>query len=728
MNKLEILAPAGDWKSLECAIYNGADAVYLGLSNFNARIKADNFDEDNIARAVEFAHLFGVKVYVTINTLVKDNEVECFLSMVERAVEARVDACIIQDLGMAMLLKRKFPNIVLHASTQMGIHNLKGARILEKLGFCRVVLSRETKLKDIVDIKQNTNLEIEYFVQGALCVAFSGNCYLSAIKNGNSGNRGKCLQLCRLPYTLYRNNKKLGQGYFLSPKDLCLMKNLVKLIEVGVTSFKIEGRLKRPSYVVQTVRSYRKALDSILDNSSLDIPKEEAKIKEIFSRGEFNENAYLYDNFNIINKDINNHEGKLIGKVIKVEKFKDLQKITLNLSEKIAFGDAIRLINDDKIISIGVGNVNVMQNGKYEIFSTQKPESNARVYLLKSEEKEARLTEYVKKLPVDFYFFGKVGKLPKLEAKYKDISVEVEGEEILTTAKTKPCTFEDIYKQISKLNDTHFVINTLEVDIDEVFAPVSILNDLRRRVIGKLQNEIINEYNNGLKEVVINEIDIDLPKLKLERKNYVMIDENTIFTSYSDHDVIICPREYTRENIDKLVSKVIKQGYDYNSIYLDLPIVSTREELEIIEEIVKDAKFGLVINNYSGLSFVKTHRVIAGLGMNVYNSFTAKAFLDMGVTNFVRSIECDNFGNFAGITYANGYPNLMTLTHCPIRECIGGNCGECRYTDTVTIEDEKKNIYKYRRIKIKHCYFGLISLEKIERNVKSSKIIDLRGE
>lgn len=269
MEKLEILAPSGDWDSFSTAINNGADAVYLGLGEFNARAKSTYFTTQNIRETVEYAHLFGVKVYVTINTLVKDEEMQNFLNLVRVCVDAKVDAFIVQDYGCAYILKQNFKNIVLHASTQMGIHNVAGAKIAKKMGFSRVVLSREVKLQDIIAIKEQTGLEIEYFVQGALCVAFSGNCYFSALNHNQSGNRGKCLQLCRLPYSAYIDDKPVGNGYLLSARDLCLLPNLKELIDAGVQSFKIEGRLRRAGYVGQAVNTYRKAVDAILNKTSI---------------------------------------------------------------------------------------------------------------------------------------------------------------------------------------------------------------------------------------------------------------------------------------------------------------------------------------------------------------------------------------------------------------------------------------------------------------------------
>lgn len=197
---LELLAPAGDMESFDVAVASGADAVYLGLDNFNARMKAQNFDCDNIAQVVSRAHFYGVKVYVTINTILQNCEFKELIELVKASIDAKVDAFLVQDLGVCKVLKETFDGICLHASTQLGVHNLYGAKVAEKAGFSRVVLSREAKLEDIIEIKNNTNLEIEYFVQGALCIAFSGNCYLSSKEQGASGNRGLCKQMCRLPY------------------------------------------------------------------------------------------------------------------------------------------------------------------------------------------------------------------------------------------------------------------------------------------------------------------------------------------------------------------------------------------------------------------------------------------------------------------------------------------------------------------------------------------------
>jgi len=256
--QIELLAPAGSFDMLKTAISSGANAVYCGLNKFSARAKAANFDLTQIKNAIEYAHLFNVKVYVAMNTLLYQNELSTALSLARQLHEFKVDALIIQDLGFAVTLKKELPNLILHASTQMGIHNLEGAIVAKKLGIKRVILSRETTLKDIQTIKVNCDIELEFFCHGALCIGFSGNCYLCSILMKQSGNRGRCLQLCRKQYSL----DGYGKGYWLSAKDLCMAGVLKDLAEAGICSFKIEGRMRRSKYVEEVVRVYRKVLDN----------------------------------------------------------------------------------------------------------------------------------------------------------------------------------------------------------------------------------------------------------------------------------------------------------------------------------------------------------------------------------------------------------------------------------------------------------------------------------
>ncbi len=730
--KNEVLAPCGDIDSFYSAIYNDADAVYLGVSDFNARIKAPNFTAENISEIVKFAHLFGVKVYLTVNILIKNDEVDKFLETIDTAVKAKVDAFIIQDIGMAMLLKQNYKNIVLHASTQMGIHNLKGAKVLEKLGFKRIVLSRETKLEDIKDIRENTNLEIEYFVQGALCVAFSGNCYLSSLKNGNSGNRGRCLQLCRLPYTAIVNDKEINKAYYLSPSDLCLIENLDLLIKAGVSSFKIEGRLKRASYIAQTVKSYRKAIDCLNDGVKFDVKKEIENMRAIFSRGEYNTNAYLNNNKKIINEYQQEHEGVKTGEVIKVEPFKDLYKITIKSSHEIKNGDGLRIVSNKRVSSLGVGNVN-KKNDIYEIFSIRKIDDKSEVFLTVNSEKEKELLSYKINLPLDMFFEAKLSSKPILRIKYKDVEVQVAGDDICQMATNQPLNKNGVEKQMAKLLDTPFRLNSLECNLDNVFIPLSSLNQIRRNGIQKIEQAIIEKYDDNAKKIekISSRNSIEENSEFINKKSTYLLcnnfDQIKNYLGNINYTIIYSPLLFSKKDILDFYEKLNKAEYK-NILYINLPIIADKKETEFIDQIISclDFKFGIVANNYWALDYLGRYPVIAGIGLNIYNKNTVNFYKNIGVDNFIYSIESFPFIENQGIEYVSGNIPLMTLCHCPFRVVFNNDCKNCSCCD-MGYKDEKGNLYKIRKYKIINCYFELFSDERIEKNKTDvNQLIDLR--
>ncbi len=287
-NRMELLAPAGGLRELKAAVGSGADAVYMGATAFSARAGAGNFTEEEMREAVSFAHTYGVKVHCAINTLIKETELCDAVSTAVLAAKCGVDALIIQDIGFAGHIRKVLPDIELHASTQMTVTSLEGVRYLEKMGFSRVVLARELSLSEIEYIAKNANAEIEVFVHGAICVCYSGQCLMSSILGGRSGNRGRCAQPCRLPYELTEGEKICGSGYILSPKDMALIKHLDKLNKAGVASLKIEGRLKSAEYVSAVVGVYRKYLDSNRAVTDEDM----SELKNAFSRSGFTD-GYL---------------------------------------------------------------------------------------------------------------------------------------------------------------------------------------------------------------------------------------------------------------------------------------------------------------------------------------------------------------------------------------------------------------------------------------------------
>lgn len=733
MEKLEILAPSGDWDSFSTAINNGADAVYLGLGEFNARAKSTYFTTQNIRETVEYAHLFGVKVYVTINTLVKDEEMQNFLNLVRVCVDAKVDAFIVQDYGCAYILKQNFKNIVLHASTQMGIHNVAGAKIAKKMGFSRVVLSREVKLQDIIAIKEQTGLEIEYFVQGALCVAFSGNCYFSALNHNQSGNRGKCLQLCRLPYSAYIDDKPVGNGYLLSARDLCLLPNLKELIDAGVQSFKIEGRLRRAGYVGQAVNTYRKAVDAILNKTSINEKTESHKLQKVFSRGEFNNRAYLDNGVpdSVINPINQNHLGVKIGQVLSVQKFKDLNKVEIKSTHKIKATDGLKFLNNlgEEVDSLGVGNVEISSQGNYIIYTKHRLAPNLDVYLTLDSELENNVIANRKKIKVALSFNAQVDCPIIIEAKANNSVTYYTSDYICQSAKTAPTSYHEIEEIFKNLNLDIFEVKT-QLDLGNVFIPKSALKDARRIVAENLKNTIINDYEKLLPIVQttkeINSTPITNDKLFAKYNNIYIVDETTDLTKYEiENSDLIClqPTIYTAENVLKNISKIEESYQNYGLV---LPTIANEQDIIILDEIVKLLpNIPLIINNAYGLKYANTNYLIAGLDMNIYNSFTIKHLQDLGVQQFIFSKEIET-SNSQVYQFSFGHQTLMYFAHCPFKTLFKNTCKSCKYNSNLTLYDDAKNKYLITRTKLSQCYFTLYSNKVTNKNAPH-KLIDLRS-
>lgn len=721
MKSLEILSPAGSVESFFAAINNGADAVYLGLQSFNARDKADNFTTENIANYVRIAHLFGVKVYLTVNTVVTDLEMDKVKELVSVAVDAKVDAFIVQDLGVLKMLKDNFKNIVLHASTQMGIHNLYGAKVAESLGCSRVVLSRESTLKDIEEIAHNTNLEIEYFVQGAMCVAFSGSCYMSSLCNGESGNRGRCLQLCRLNYLAKSGNKELRNGYFLSPTDNCMLEKLRELKNAGVISLKIEGRMRRPGYVAVATKTYH---DAVLNLEGKDDFKEsENNLKKVFYRGEYNKGFYLNGDRKkeTINSEFQNHRGVLVGNVLKVTPFKDIFEIVVKTNgEKLNKGDGLKFISNGVEQSMGVGNVEVVNDTTFKLYSKAKPEKDTKVYRILDNDFENEFLQNQRKLKVDFSFIGKKGKKATLTLKYKNIEIVEKSLDVLEQAKTAPIKESDIKESLSKLNDTNFVLGECEIDIENIFVAKSKLNELRRNAVLKLEEKIIDEYNKKLPRVVKTKTEKVVVDKNEEENSFVVVDEKTNYIGECEN-IVFAPTEFSLESINKL-----KKDYRNKNCFINLPTVATKDDFAVVDEVVKVSNLGVVANNIYGL-YYRTfgYKVICGFSMNIANKYSAKVLQEMGIFDFVSSIE-----NFAsdfdmGMSY-EGKPMVMTFCHCPYKTVKGNvECKTCKFDNQLIFKNGEKE-FRVRRLKIKNCYFELVFPYEIKTQKQKTKFIDLR--
>lgn len=738
MSNLEILAPVGSEQSFYCAINNGADAVYLGLKNFNARDKAQNFSVENIRNYVKYAHLHNVKVYVTVNTILTDEELPQLLDMVESAVNAKVDAFIVQDLGVATLLKNTFKGINLHASTQMGIHSLQGAKIAEEMGFSRIVLSRETSIEDIKEIKQNTNLEIEYFVQGALCVCFSGNCYFSSLAFNESGNRGRCMQPCRLPYVSKVNGEEINKGYLLSTTDLCFIKRVKQLKDLGICSLKIEGRLRRPAYVAYATRAYSMAKKAILGKGEINEFEVEENLKKLFNRGEYNNGLYLNcaNNFKIINQEYQNHRGVLVGSVLEVKPFKDIYEIlVITNGYEIKQNDGLKFVYNKQEQSIGVGGVKkANKKDHYFVYSKTKPKEQSEVFLTVDSAWESELENTKNKIEFSAYFEGKVGKKPLLKLRVKNTEISQILFDNLEKAKNQGLTYETIKDCLEKTNDTPFVLKSLKTDVQNVFMARSQLNELRRLALVSLEKELIKNNEKDLinikKDVSYYENNKDY-KTKCNQEIFVEINEENDLLEVKNNfknnkvKIVFSPIHFSLKNVENFYKKCLENNIE--KFYLNLPKVARKIDFDQVEKIVlsfKTNQIGVIANNISGINFVKLgYEVIGGVYLNIANNFTVKKLNEFGVKIFVKSFE--SFANdFAfGLTYV-GKPDIMTFCHCPYKiNYKNDSCENCKFNNSLTYKAQNGREYKINRIKIENCYFTLINNEIInEKNIEDKNI------
>lgn len=571
MNKVELLAPAGDFSCLKAAIEAGCDAVYIGGKLFGARAFSSNFTDDEIIKAINYAHLFGVKVYVTTNTLIYDKEVERFLEYILFLHKNNVDAVIIQDLGMLDLVRQTFPNLEVHASTQMHIHNLDGASFMEKLGVKRVVLARETSISKIKEIKEKTNIDIEIFIHGALCVSYSGQCLMSSLIGNRSGNRGTCAGSCRQSYSIVdeNNNIILNNKYPLSMKDLCSLENLKTLLDIGVTSLKIEGRMKSSSYVYTVVKLYRLAIDSYYKNNNIYIDEKELyNLNKIFNR-EFTK-GFLFDEENnkVINMKRPNHQGVEIGKVINYKN----NVAMIKLNDEININDGLRIVGK-KDIGVNVNNfyinsklVKTAKKGDIiTIKVNDKVEKDDKVLLTLDSKLNEEINNIIssnqRKVLVKAKFIAKEDKQITFELTDFINKVVVISENKVTKALNKPITKEEIKEKLNKIKDTVYKYESLDIEIDDnIFIPLNIINDLKRKAFEELNNKRLYkipykrcEYKRNVKSypkekllniLILKDEDID----SLKKKYDYIYSSNNI-----DNTILLLPRviDKYKENYNK---------------------------------------------------------------------------------------------------------------------------------------------------------------------------------
>lgn len=516
MKRIELLSPAGNFESLKFAVQNGADAVYLGLNKFSARASSDNFDIEKLKQAISYAHPRGVLVYVAINTLLDDNDLENAIELAKMADMLHADAFIVQDLGLARMLK-KHVKAPLHASTQMTVYNEEGARLLKDLGFSRCILSRELSLDEIVTICSKNIMEMEVFCHGAICISYSGQCLLSSAIGGRSGNKGQCAQPCRLMYSVLRNGKEVSKrAYRISPGDLMTLPYLAQLVNTGITSLKIEGRLKSPQYTGIVTAKYRKALDIIQNREIEEYPtqKDMEDLSVIFSRGRFTSYHHFEKMpFADITFSSSGHIGLECGEILKVKIFKtkgkrnspDIFELKVKLSSPVSKGDGIAIENTEDggkvnsikteshktILSADAGDTVILNlAGRLK----NNVRSGMHIYKTHDEQLSSEINQKMqkenRKVPVSVHAGIKQGSpviITMSDGKYE---VSASGNLVVEKALNRAVNADDVTRQMSKLGGTVFELDYITVDIDEnIFVPMSELANIRRELVEKLMEK-----------------------------------------------------------------------------------------------------------------------------------------------------------------------------------------------------------------------------------------------
>lgn len=618
MAKTELLSPAGNMDSLIIAINNGADAVYIGGKSFGARAFADNFSLDEIKEAIRYAHLYGVKIYVTANTVIFENEIEEFLDYMKFLYESGVDAVIMQDLGMISLVRKLIPELEIHASTQVNVHNDEALYLLKSIGVKRAVLAREMSLDEIKGLK--CDIEKEIFIHGALCVSYSGECLFSSLNGGRSGNRGKCVQSCRLPYELYNDKKIKTDGkYLLSTKDLCLVNNIKEVLDANIDSLKIEGRMKSPEYVGYVTKVYRRLIDEYYLGLDPKVTEEEIYNLSILFNRKFT-NGYLF-NDDIYNIKTSNHLGVPIGKVIKVNDDKIYIKLDHDLYQEdgIRFCESFKGMTINKLYNEKGLLVNHVSKGFIAV-ANNKVSLRSKDFVNKTISKKLineMKNSSVKKIPISFKLKALVN-FP-LELTISDgIHTICEKSVLLDKALNNPTTKEEVLAKLNKLGSTPFCLDKFYIELDDVFIPMSVLNELRRKVCDELifkrcecnnkinfkyEKKIIKQSNDSMSILVRNEQQLKyvLGKLRIYTEDY------ELYKKYKDKNVFYkLPRimnkfpSFTNENL--LVSElggIYKYSKD-NNVIADYPLnITNSETVNFLHSLgVKISTISPEVNNY----------------------------------------------------------------------------------------------------------------------------------
>lgn len=696
MKKVELLAPAGSMEALYAAVQNGCDAVYLGGEMFGARAFAQNFTREDLKEALHYAHMYGVNVYITVNTLIKEDEMAAAIDYISFLQDIDVDALIIQDLGLLSVVREMFPDMEVHASTQMHVHNPDGILCLKEQGVKRVVVPRETTIEEIQEYAK-LGVDLEVFVQGALCVSYSGQCLMSSVLFDRSGNRGACAQPCRMQYGLYRKENqqlipvKSKGDYLLSPKDLNTLQQLPALIDAGVVSFKIEGRMKRPEYVACMVSLYRQAIDAHLAHRKFQVRADMLEdMQKLFHRGFTSGHIFHQKGSALMNPIRPNHMGVEIGKIIGIKK----DKMRVKLSKELDQGDGIRILGDEdegfrvnKIYKNGLL-VNHGEAGDIieldRIYGVKEHASilkTSAIHQLK--QLQDSYQGYQRRVCIQAEFHMKKEHQPILMVSdQQGNQVQITGSCMVEKALKTPLSKERLEAQLMKTKDTPYTFEDIQIQMDDdAIMPIKEINQMRRDALAALSEKRAIHHANRrkltCKDVLIN--------VSQKKECSVILHTYEQYQACKDQDVVIY--------------------VDAKSLYEKL-----KEEdanIKFITPRIMKGKYPQsgMIQDIGGLYQKKAYTY--GTSLNVSNSYSAQFLFQQKAESVIFSLETDkeecmhimaqakqryHGGSFGYVVY--GKRELMISEYCPInaveKDSDKQNCGLCRKHDYVLIDKKKR--------------------------------------
>ncbi|HWR61991.1 MAG TPA: DUF3656 domain-containing protein [Clostridia bacterium] len=775
MKNIELLAPAGNFEALAAAVESGADAVYLGGNKFNARAFADNFDGETLSRAVGFAHIRGVRVFVTVNILLSDRELPEALEYIGFLYGIGADAIIVQDIALLKLAAENFPGMELHCSTQMTVHSAAGARYFASLGAKRIVLARELPLQEVREIAAASGVETEVFVHGALCVSYSGQCLMSSLIGGRSGNRGRCAQPCRRKYSFYnfdtgRVEEENRGKHILSTRDLNTYNRLEELVRSGVASLKIEGRMKKPEYVAIVVKHYRDALDRITGAGGGASEEADYELKSAFNR-EFTE-GYLFGrrNRSIVSIERPDNRGVALGRI--VGRKGDMAAVRIE-EGFLNDGDGIEIISPGgrstgTIISgirVKGQPVKTAKKGDTaEIFVRDRVETGDMVSktfdsVLNKKAREEYSPENRRKLPVSCRLVIKVGEYPIIAVEDSDgNSASYTGEDKVEAAVKTPTSAEKVVEQLGKTGDTPYLIEVKEAEIDvNCFMPVKQINRLRREVL-QLLSEKRREAKVRLPVRVdpVSAVESLLPEKRIDGDTAleyiagVRSRESAESALEAGADTVYLLSNVYKGNIEADAAALSGLCSSGKSIFYVLPNIVRQKELERlrgrlekIAEKAGTATFGLVLSGAGQQELVRQlgiERFRINYSFNIFNAVAASHLAGEGAEvvglspeltlHQIRAISSRCPAPVEVVVY--GYMPVMTTEYCPMsmQKSDCNQMGGCKASNYGII-DEKRKIF--RLVSLDSCRTQLLNsdvllLAEELGEVTGSGVTRLRGD